>query len=622
MATPMVTAFLVKEGNTMKRMIIFAAMAALALTACQNNLVPNDFDAPSTVKTFTATTDSPSTKTTLNQNGSNYEVLWQNGDKIAVVDAASTPNMGVYSTTSTTKQGTFTFVSGNVVVEPNYKAYYPATLYNGGTPAIPATQQYAVDNIAGSPMYAESSTSNLAFKNICGIIRLNISTTMLSQSVASISISANEGMSGAISNLATLVSDGYVAAVGGTAGVALDCGEGVAISSKPTAFHFAVPANTYTGLTITVTTTDGLTKTRTAKSNIVVGRSSITDITLAFSDLLMVVDLTSSNDAVTIPSGVSAKLVGSNNRRSVIVAGGSSVITLQDATMHRLTINGDATVLVKGNNAIEPTNEYENPIVVSEGSTVIFQGNGSLSAQASYGCVVSGEKADLFFESGTYNMTANGCPSTILGKTITISGGIVNADGAGYYGGIRATTNLTITDGTVVSNGGWQGICVDNGNLSISGGNVTANQVWGFNGQSSCYYAGIGVNGGTITITGGTVLATGKCGPGIGGLSNGRSVSTSNISISGGNVTAKTESGYPAMGFPGCSCGDITVLENIDGLTLVKATSTDPMISTNNTAKITIDGVENPTEASSFEHLNFVTTTVDNVVTWTFTPKL
>ncbi|MBR6465785.1 MAG: hypothetical protein IKS82_05050, partial [Bacteroidales bacterium] len=177
--------------------IIIAISAGLSVSCSKDDVAVNQKKVA-----FKATAE-PATKTALDGN----KVVWQSGDQITVVDGAS--NVGVYSTTGTTSHADFTFESGTEATTPDYKAYYPATLYNSGTPTLPATQNYVEGNISGSPMYAENSTESLAFKNICGIIRLNVSTSMIGKSVASISISANEGMSGAISNLATLVTDGY-----------------------------------------------------------------------------------------------------------------------------------------------------------------------------------------------------------------------------------------------------------------------------------------------------------------------------------------------------------------------------------------------------------------------------
>lgn len=274
---------LIKEDRIMKRFFFISVMAALALTACQKeqNIDENKTDTP---VIFSATTESSATKTALSQNGEHYDVLWQEGDQITIVDAES--KVGIYQTASTTTQGSFSYMSGTAATTPDYKAWYPASIYNAGTPTLPAKQEYAEGNIKNSPMYAESSTESLSFKNICGIIRLNISTTMSGKKVRSIALSATQPMSGAISNAATLAND-YIATVSEGAGVTLDCGEsGVAIGNDPTAFHFAVPANSYTGLKITVLTTDGDFQTRTLKSeqSIVVGRSSIADITISFNE--------------------------------------------------------------------------------------------------------------------------------------------------------------------------------------------------------------------------------------------------------------------------------------------------------------------------------------------------
>ena len=265
----------------MKRITFSLALAAITLTACQQDL-NIDTNNSEGYALFTATTESSATKTALNKNGEGYDVLWQEGDQITIVDAAS--SVGVYKTASTTTKGAFSYVSGTVAKTPDYKAWYPASIYNAGTPTLPATQEYAADNIKNSPMYAESSTETLSFKNICGIIRLKISTTMNGKKVRSIALSATQPMSGAISNAANLAND-YIATVSEGAGITLDCGEsGVAIGTEPTAFHFAVPANSYTGLKITVLTTDGDFQTRTLKSekSIVVGRSSIAVVTVSF----------------------------------------------------------------------------------------------------------------------------------------------------------------------------------------------------------------------------------------------------------------------------------------------------------------------------------------------------
>lgn len=279
----------------MKRLFAFAAFAACVLTACQQTLeiqkedikTPEKTETPSLV--FTATIENPATKTALEEDGGSYNVAWRSGDRITIVDGSSTPNVGVYTTDSNTTSADFTFESGTGAATAPYKAWYPESIYNNGAPALPATQEYAEGNIGGSPMFASSSTTSLSFKNLAGIICLNLSTGMSNISVASISLSAAQPLSGPITNVASLSSETPVAAtVSGSAGVTLDCGTGVAIDGTPKPFFIAVPAGSYTSLSITVTATTGAYQTFTLKSDktVVVERSLITNINLTANNIL------------------------------------------------------------------------------------------------------------------------------------------------------------------------------------------------------------------------------------------------------------------------------------------------------------------------------------------------
>ena len=275
----------------MKKIWIIAVLGIMALASCESKIdLPGDVSEKpvSSAAVFTATTESAATKTTLDDN---YNVLWQNGDLITIVDGAG--HVGVYETTSTTSQGDFTHSSGEVANTPSYTAYYPSTIYNGGTLTLPAEQTYVAENISGAPMMAVSSTTSLGFKNLGGIIKLSLTTNQTDKKVSSIALSANQGMSGTF----TVSEDAAV--VSGTAGVTLNCGtEGVAISSTPVNFYIAVPANTYTGLSITVTTTTGAYQTFTLKSdkNVVVGRNQMTSISLSANNILY--DLPSNYNSV------------------------------------------------------------------------------------------------------------------------------------------------------------------------------------------------------------------------------------------------------------------------------------------------------------------------------------
>ena len=289
----------------MKKFVLFAALGLLALGSCEKETNPFESENGSGSEsraTFKATTEGAMTRTSLSGNDADgYEIHWITGDRITIADAAS--HVGEYSASLQAGQpatsADFTKASGADAETSPYRAWYPASVYNNGSQALPATQTYVADNISGSPMYAESTSNSLSFKNICGIIRLDVSMTE-SKSVRKVILSADQGMSGPISNAATLANDSFVAAVDGTAGVTLDCGtSGVAVSGAATSFHIAVPQNNYTNLKITLITTDGEIQTRVSNKAIAVTRSSITPVSLSFNNLTTAVNLSAKETANT-----------------------------------------------------------------------------------------------------------------------------------------------------------------------------------------------------------------------------------------------------------------------------------------------------------------------------------
>ena len=326
----------------MRRIGMSAVLGLVAVAACVKETVPAEPENQTIASlTFTATTE-PATKTSLSGNDEQgYEVNWQNGDQIMVFGADGTS--GVFTTESTTTSGSFTFTSGtsgnpDYVGNLNYRAFYPATLpHNNSYMSLqfPATQQYVAGNVAQAPMYAFSQTTNLDFKNICGIIRLNLSTAQSDVTVSKIILTADQGMSGyfSINNNTAVIS-------GGKSGVTLDCGSGVAIGSEPTPFYMSVPQNDYTNLRIKVVTTDGARQSKVANKTISVSRSKITPINLSFNEL--------STDAIDLSA------TGTAN---------SYIVSVADSYKFRATIKG---------NGVEAPNSSISPYTSSIASAVVL----------------------------------------------------------------------------------------------------------------------------------------------------------------------------------------------------------------------------------------------------------
>ncbi len=267
----------------MKKSLFAIAAATAVLAGCQQE----SFTLQNNAKNdgiFHATIENGETRTILQADGDVYHVAWNGGDQIMVAtpDASLTVKYEAYEGGTTAGfmkvNEADTTLTGDPVV-----AYYPASYFSAtsSVPFLPATQGYVAGNVAYNPMYATSSDENLPFKNLCGILKLNVTTTAADTKVKSISFTADQGLSGEF----TVVDDAAV--VGSTDGLVLNCGEGVAIGTTAVPFYVVVPANTYTNLEITLATTDGKSQTLKMKADksLTVERAKIYEGDFAFNNL-------------------------------------------------------------------------------------------------------------------------------------------------------------------------------------------------------------------------------------------------------------------------------------------------------------------------------------------------
>lgn len=256
----------------MKRIIIAAAALILAASCSKQDqdIVSENDIIVATGKPFTAVIEQETTRTVLT---ADYKVNWESGDRISI-------NGAEYSATPDESDATkadFTYVSG-ADPEPTYKAVFPASLYNAGTLELPAVQTYAVGKF-NAPMYAESETENLSFKNICGVICLALKGT---ESVRSITITANEPVCGAFS-----MTDATTVSLSGTGKTVtlqyVETGkEFNAILSVPlneetaTKFYIYLPPGTYSaGMKFTITSDKGGVYEKTTAKDVTIERSNI-----------------------------------------------------------------------------------------------------------------------------------------------------------------------------------------------------------------------------------------------------------------------------------------------------------------------------------------------------------
>lgn len=282
---------------------LLALSAVLLLSACAQ--VEESEPAKPHHNNITARiAETPVTKTQLSQDdeGQVRKVLWSKGDRILISGSYDkifyTENDGTASATFYPEDGIdFMDLSTGVI------AAYPADgIYMSGPDAekeiyltIPNVQQYAEGTFADNTMPMVSDVAydtELSFSNAAGVLKLLLSTDAVNVKVSSILIQANEMIASETggdlcyipANREYNFDPDYTY---GTNTVKLDCGEGVHIDSNGTPFYIVVPHQTYTGLTITVNTTEGEKQMFTLKEGkeITVKRSGISTIPLAIDQL-------------------------------------------------------------------------------------------------------------------------------------------------------------------------------------------------------------------------------------------------------------------------------------------------------------------------------------------------
>ncbi len=219
------------------------AIALALLSACTGKEMPEDNG------TITASIDALTTRTALENAGDHYNVNWVAGDQITVDNGTRTAVYQAASGGSTVTE--FNKVSWGAFTGDTFTGYYPNEIAGG---YLPYTQTYAAGDVFKVPMVSDVTTDlkNLRFRPVTGILKLSVTTGIKSLSIKGIKISADQGMSGSY----TLI-DGAAIVNDDRTGVELDCGDGVALENVTTPFYIAVPANTYTGMKITLFSTDG-----------------------------------------------------------------------------------------------------------------------------------------------------------------------------------------------------------------------------------------------------------------------------------------------------------------------------------------------------------------------------
>lgn len=267
------------EDNAMKKIIIAAiaivATLILPVSCTKQSLSEKQAETIDEGKVFTAVIEQDLTKTTLSDA---LKVHWENGDRICINGTAeytATPQIPA-------TKATFSPVKEEVVEEGKYWAIYPASLFmNKGYNFFPETQEYKEGSL-NTPMYAESLSKELSFKNICGVLHFELTGSIKVKSIAVKALYENvcgqfsvsyDIKSGILDIDQPGPNDEWKT-------VTLDCGNGVQLDSEvATDFYISLPPQLYTrGMTITVTDINDMVFEKTTVLDITIERNCVYDL--------------------------------------------------------------------------------------------------------------------------------------------------------------------------------------------------------------------------------------------------------------------------------------------------------------------------------------------------------
>ncbi len=218
----------------------------------------------------------------------NGTMQWVTGDQIKVFGAAGS---GVYqATVRSTGRATFHCVEGDAGEAP-YRAVYPASAANDdGTVELPVVQVTEDGSLTGFPMYAQGSSTNLNFKNLCGVLRMRLQKSGVS--ITAIEVTGDIELTGDYnvvysSGVPTLEYSGH-----GMKTTMMTCNTPQSIANQKD-FYIFLPVHTFSeGMRIRIYSSDGgvCTKTVSAGNSVRIQRSKITTITLRNNSLTFAPD--------------------------------------------------------------------------------------------------------------------------------------------------------------------------------------------------------------------------------------------------------------------------------------------------------------------------------------------
>ena len=234
-------------------LITTVALAALAtLASCKKDQQVNG--------QFTATIENAA-KTTITVGENNATVAWTAGDQVWINGATFTA----------ASNGQTTSLTGSEEVSAPYYAFYPTDLNPAASSTSasitpPATQTYTGSEVH-APMYAYASEgTNLSFRNLCGILVLNLKSAGRNIRTITVTAGSDEHLYGTFA-VTGVDNPALTYSSNGGNTVTLDCGTSGVDITYPTNFYIYLPPANYSTLQFTFTDVDGVVLTKAFQAN-------------------------------------------------------------------------------------------------------------------------------------------------------------------------------------------------------------------------------------------------------------------------------------------------------------------------------------------------------------------
>ena len=269
--------------NTMRITAISSAALSLLVIAGCNKEEGTLINSAGT--TFQALTENSMTRTVLGNGDSEvlpHTVYWAPGDAIGIT-ASTAFGEYVYRGTENVEIADF---EGDPIDGDQFYAIFPysSTASLRGSVLsleLPAVQRFAPLSFGPSdfPMVARSDSRTLEFKNLCGLLKIDLLGEAVISSITFTAAGAG-GTPVKVAGAAEVdmeygTAPELVMAPDAETSVTLDCGEGVALSAyEPTPFYIVLPPGTYAEFTVSVKSADGEVMTKVSH-DLVINRSMV-----------------------------------------------------------------------------------------------------------------------------------------------------------------------------------------------------------------------------------------------------------------------------------------------------------------------------------------------------------